>query len=217
MSIRCGFTLVEVLVALTVFAVLGLAAHRFLGTLIDAKAGVSGIFAEQQSLILAVSRINRDLIQLYPRAVRDEYGEPLAPLLVQSGPYPLEFSRLGWRNPAGYRRSQVQRVAYQLQNEELQRLYWQVSDRGEDSRPRVQVLLAGVTSMRFGMLDAKARPHSVWPPPEELQEDSAPAPLLPLELEVILDTRSRGEVRKRVVLVDLPDKGDSSQGQQGAG
>ena len=193
-----GFTLLEVLVSLALFSIIGVASFRLLTTVTDSFDQVSSLLDEHQALTLALSRLNRDLIQLYPRVVRDEYGEPLPPLMVQPGSASLEFTRLGWRNPAGYRRGQVQRLAYQVRGGELIRTFWQVTDRADTSEPGSQRLLQGVRSIRVEMLDGTGRQVSSWP------SQDTEITSLPSELEVILDMERLGEIRRRILLIAIP-------------
>ncbi len=193
-----GFTLLEVLVALSIFAVIGLGANRMLSTMLTTHARVQSVTDEFAGLGKTMMVIDRDLTQIVDRPVRDEYGEQLPALSLSSGTYLLEFTRTGWNNPASLPRSRLQRVAYELTGEnDLVRHTWWVLDRAEDSEPTTQTLLRDVESLRIQALDADGTATDAWP-------DVALKQRLPNALEVLIDVRGLGEIRKIIALVSDP-------------
>lgn len=211
-----GFTLLEVLISLSIFALIGLGTNQVLSTIINTRDVTE--FQTEQFIKLqrALSVIERDLNQLTNRPIRDELGDPLDALLVGSNLYNLEFTRLGWRNPIAAPRSNLQRVAYQLLEGELLRHYWLVLDRAEDSLPVTQKLLTGVEDFRITALSADGETTYLWP----LDEDQAGLEF-PTVLELFVSMEGIGEIRKVVNLVSLPKRpnGDAKQsdGQNGDG
>ena len=158
-----GFTLLEMLVALAVFAVLGLMSSQMLSRILV----VHEVATERGQRLSEIQRgmelLQRDVMQLVHRPVRDELGGPIAALRIGSEP-PLELTRNGWRNPLWLPRSQLQRVAYRVDEEDrLVRYYWGVLDRAEDSEPVVQTLISEVTGLEFSVLDVSGNEHSFWP------------------------------------------------------
>ena len=160
-----GFTLLEVLVAVSIFAVIGLGANQMLRTVVQTHEVTRDSNLRFNALMRAMNRIERDMSQLVQRGIRDEYGEPRPPLMVATGDYLVEFSRTGWNNPAQLPRSSLQRVAYELEDEELRRHFWLVMDRAEDSEPVTQVLLTEVKDFRVNLLDEEGDTSDLWPIP----------------------------------------------------
>lgn len=68
------------------------------------------------------------------------------------------------RNPLGEKRSELQRVAYVLEENTLYRYYWNVLDRAEDSTPTIQELLTNVDAAEAAVIDIGGNEHSTWPP-----------------------------------------------------
>lgn len=198
----------EVLIALSIFALIGLGTNQVLSTIINTRDVTE--FQTEQFIKLqrALSVIERDLNQLTNRPIRDELGDPLDALLVGSNLYNLEFTRLGWRNPIAAPRSNLQRVAYQLLEGELLRHYWLVLDRAEDSLPVTQKILTGVEDFRITALSADGETTYLWP----VDEDQAGFEL-PTVLELFVSIEGIGEIRKVVNLVSLPklSRGDVNQ------
>jgi len=69
---------------------------------------------------------------------------------------------VGWRNPLGLPRSEVQRVGYFIEEENLVRAYWPVLDRAQDTEPLFQTLLEDVQRLEFFALDNEGNEHSFW-------------------------------------------------------
>ena len=161
-----GFTLIEMLIVLGVFALLGVIASQIVSGVINNQI----IIAERGARLAAVQRamqiLQRDVIQLQARGIRDELGDPIGPLLIDSGVNSerlIEFTRQGWRNPLGQKRAELQRVAYLIKEDILYRAYWSVLDRAPDSEPRLQRLLGDVDRLEFFALDVSGGEHSFWP------------------------------------------------------
>jgi general secretion pathway protein J len=191
-----GFTLLEVLVAMAIFSVVGLGANQMLRTVIDTHQKTKVQIKDFSDLSRAFTILERDMSQTVPRSIRDEYGDPLPPLMLSTGPYFIEFTRTGWSNPIGLARSNLQRVAYDLNEEgQLERNFWLVLDRAEDSEAITQIILSGVEDFRINLISEDGESTDVWP-------DSDTARLIPVAAEVILQTKAYGELRKVFNFVD---------------
>ena len=193
-----GFTLLELLVSMSIFATLGLGAYQMLQTVADSHQRVRSSAEAFTGLNLAYSIIQRDFNQFAPRAVRDEYGEVLPIIDFENEDYIIEFTRRGWRNPAGRQRSRLQRVAYSLDFEEetLTRHFWKVLDRAEDSEPVSQLLLEGVTDFRVTGFSGD---ESAIDREFILEDEEAAAPLA---VEVVISTNALGESYRLFQMVE---------------
>ena len=193
-----GFTLLELLVSMSIFATLGLGAYQMLQTVADSHQRVRSSAEAFTGLNLAYSIIQRDFNQFAPRAVRDEYGEVLPTIDFENEDYIIEFTRRGWRNPAGRQRSRLQRVAYSLDFEEetLTRHFWKVLDRAEDSEPISQLLLEGVTDFRVTGFSGD---ESAIDREFILEDEEAAAPLA---VEVVISTNALGESYRLFQMVE---------------
>lgn len=176
-----GFTLLEVLVALAIFAVLGVMAYGGLETVLDTRTQVEAKAARLAALQMVYSRMEQDIQQTVPRTIRDNYGDPRPALIGGTGQQPsLELTRGGWTNPTGELRSTLQRVAYGLESGRLVRLSWMVLDRAPDSKPYKQVMLDGVKEFRVRFLAQNGVWSDSWPPL------GVPNGQLPLAVQVTL-------------------------------
>ena len=212
-----GFTLLELLVSMSIFATLGLGAYQMLQTVADSHERVRSSADAFIGLNLAYSIIQRDFNQFAPRSVRDEYGEVLPTIDFENEDYIIEFTRRGWRNPAGRQRSRLQRVAYSLNFEEetLTRHFWEVLDRAEDSEPVSQLLLEGVTDFRVTGFSGDESATDI----DFILEDQKVA--TPLAMEVVISTNALGESYRLFQMVEpylassdgeTRDRNDTSSG-----
>jgi general secretion pathway protein J len=191
-----GFTLLEILIALAIFALLAVMAYSGLSSVLRTREITDARADALNQLVMANRLLARDLEQVVPRPIRDEYGDTQPPLLGGStiGRI-IELTRGGWRNPAGQLRSTLQRVAYRVDEESLIREYWVTLDRAQESEPLEQTLLDGVQSVTLRFLDDKQTWHTEWPPLGLNEADNAGELNLPLATEVTLEIEGWGEIR----------------------
>ena len=196
-----GFTLLGLLVAMAIFALLSVMAYSGLGAMVDTKEHVEREAERLSEVQRALAFLARDLQQAAGRPVRDEYGEALPAMAWElNGPSQLEFSRGGWRNPAGRPRSDLQRLSYELVETRLERCSWPVLDRAPRSECFRRVLLQEVEGFSVEFLDRAGQWQAQWPP--EPAGDAAPATgrELPAALRFTLDLKDWGRIQ-RLVLV----------------
>jgi general secretion pathway protein J len=160
-----GFTLLELLVAVAIFAVLSAMAYGGLRNVIDNSQQTEIAMQRLQQVQLAMLKISRDLTQLSQRSIRDEYGNTSNYILTGQGDdIFFEFTRSGRRNPAEMLRSHLQRVAYKIEENTLSRLHWPHLDRTQEMLPYESVLLEEVESASIRFLDNNNEWHNEWPP-----------------------------------------------------
>jgi general secretion pathway protein J len=187
-----GFTLLELLVALSIFAIVAVLAYGGLGTVLDQR-----ILTEESAERLAELQktymiVQRDIEQLVPRAIRDEFGDEQAAII---GATQFQLTRGGWRNPLNNPRSSLQRVGYALQEQQLVRYSWLVLDRAQDSEPREQVLATGINSILVRYLDSDDSWRKQWPPEQVTGSGERPLDELPRAVEMTLEHEHYGEIR----------------------
>ena len=197
---RAGFTLIELVVAISIFAIMAAIAYGGLHNVLIARDQTEQNAKQLSQLQLTVSWLGRDIEQIVDRGVRDEYGDTLPPVVGNEiEGYTLEFTHTGWRNPANRARSSLQRVAYTLKDDKLIRAYWRVLDRAEDSKPLEKVILNGVKSFEVRYLDDSDDWHSSWPDSAGGRLGSAapqPQSTIPRGIEVNIDTKQFGKITR---------------------
>lgn len=199
-----GFTLLELMIALSIFSVMGLAAYRLLSGETHLQSELQQHSQELQQWQRGMRRLTSDLQQIAPRPVRLEYGDTEGALIGNSDS--LHFTRSGWSNPLHKTRSQLQRIELRLASSEdtdtrfLQRLSWPVLDRAPDSEALSQHLLPKISDIRWRYMDDKKQWHNQWPASYSTGDASETKDALPLAIEVTLQSEQFGEISRLVVL-----------------
>jgi general secretion pathway protein J len=186
-----AFTLVEVLIAVLVFGVLAASAYVALDGLSRAALSQRAHADELAKLQMAVARLDADLRQLTTRSIRIEGGREPA-LLGEAGR--LVATRAGWANPSGLGRSHLQRFAWQVEDGQLSRLHWPVTDPAPGTQPMFDPVLAGISDWQFRYRDGTGGWHERWP------LDAGQLEALPSAIEVSFVTESFGPIRRLLVL-----------------
>lgn len=187
-----GFTLIELVIAIFIFAVISVISTVILSSVLDTNE-----FSQQRSAKLAELQrgllfMSRDLEQIAPRSIRDELGSSLP--AVVGDEQTVEFTRNGWNNPLPgmLLRSDMQRVRYSYEEGSVMREHWLVLDRAADSTPIRTEFVPGVKSFAIRYFDASEKAWlTFWPPFDPERENE-----LPQVLEILIDTEEYGEIRR---------------------
>ena len=195
-----GFSLIELLVALAVFATMAALAYGGLDSVARTRTELGRQQDAWRDLMRGVGSLERDLRQAIARPVRGNYGESL-PALIGSSEH-IEFTRTGFANPQAEPRSNLERVLYEFDDTALKRGTYAVLDRAPATAPTLATLRSNVDTFRLRYLDANNRWGDAWPPPGALPTDT-PELLsqLPRAVEFRIGTRDYGEIAGVVELV----------------
>ncbi|MBC3364032.1 type II secretion system protein GspJ [Pseudomonas sp. SWRI154] len=172
MNKQSGFTLLELVIAIAIFALLGLASWRLFDSVVRTQQGAGQHERDIRALQRAVGMIERDVWQ----AVADS---------VVLAPGHLQLQRSHWRNPLDQPRSERQAVTYRLEGTAL----WRESVGEDPMFVQRQKLLENVRTLNWRVFDRQLGWH------RESARDSAP---LALELTV---SAGRFEQIRRVLLL----------------
>lgn len=193
-----GFTLLELLVALSIFSILSVIAYGGLQTVISTKQSSQQAADRISELQLVMLRVSNDLRQSVARKIRAEQGEFLSAMQSSNdGDAGIAWTRSGFRNPAHLKRSHVQRIAYKLKQQKLIRVTWPVLDLAQDTESVENEVLSGVEHVEWRFLNERNEWLSSWP--EEGQEEQSP---LPQAVEFNLELKDWGKIRRLILLGD---------------
>ena len=165
-----GFTLIEILVALFIFGIIGIVSGQLLTQTLSSHKALSLKGDRLQELHRGLQILQRDILQFVDRPIRNGYGETREAFLIGLDGT-LELTRSGWRNPLGYARSEVQRVAYTWQDNKLIRAYWNELDRAIISEPNYQTLFEDIERAEFYAVDGRGNEHLTWTSGTKNQND----------------------------------------------
>ena len=178
-----AFTLIEILVALFIFALVALISGQLLSRTLSAQDQLQDRGERLALVHRAMQIVQRDLLQLTNRPIRNSDDlERLGPLLINTDGF-LEMTRMGWRNPLRHSRSEMQRISYRLEDEKLIRGYWHTLDRGYDAEPAFQTMLEDVKRVEFYVLDIQGEEHKFWPPMRQSEQAADPIAII-LRIEI---------------------------------
>ncbi len=190
-----GFTLLELMIASIIFAIMAIMAYGGLDNVIKNSESSKQALKRLQQVQQSVSILNRDLAQIVQRSIRDEYGNKKPYLTAGINIDNLiEFTRGGRVNPANMLRSSLLRVAYQFDEDKLIRLQWPQLDRAQGVDAKKTVIIDSVEEVTFRFLDDKARWHKQWPPLNNGGQGNNSSELY--AIEVVLQLNDWGDIRR---------------------
>lgn len=193
-----GFTLLEVIVAVAIFAVVSAVAYGGLNTVLTTQGQTREHTERLTRLQRALTVMETDFEQAAARPIRDQYGDPQA-AMMQTEIEGVAFTRAGRLNPMGQPRSAFQRVGYRLDEEgRLLRRTWTALDQPIDPVQRESVLLEDVESFDIEFAAATDSEWvKQWPP----LEARAPMTTMPIAVRVTLTLPAYGGDIVRILRV----------------
>lgn len=194
MTRRAGMTLVEVLVAMLVFALVAAAAAGSLRLAANARDQLTAADRRTSDLEIARLLIREDLAQIVERRTRDEFGATFGPAFlggIETRTRPpvagetllAAFVRGGWANPDFEApRSSLQSVEYLVRGDAVIRRTRPFLDDARGQPRTERQLLAGVSDVAIRFLDARksasgdpdAGWSAGWPIPGAPDADAPP-------------------------------------------
>ena len=190
-----GFSLLEVLVAVVLFALASALAYGGLRAIVAAQEQEIAVKTRLGRLQFAMGLIERDVVSAARRGIRDNYGASHP--AFEGAAQRVELTRYGLANALLLPRAELERVAYLKRDDRLLRLRWPVLDRAPGTLPSEDELIDGIDRMDLVFLDAAGREHRQWPPPRGVAET------LPRALRLTLEVRGLGEIRR---VLELPQE-----------
>lgn len=198
-----GFTLIEILVAMAIFTIIGLASTGVLTSVINSDQLSSERFEKLEELQRAMLTMERDILQIVPRTARVNSGSASAVIsggedVLDSDADGLGFVRVGWYNPQMLLpRSTLQAVGYRIQENQLQRLYGNYVDNVIGYEPKVKILMSDIEDFRVTFLTNAEQLEE----PEEWNETYASG-ALPIAISITIVSKTFGEIRREFMLAN---------------
>ncbi|NOT12389.1 MAG: type II secretion system minor pseudopilin GspJ [Methylococcaceae bacterium] len=136
-----GFTLLEILIALAIFAILSMMAYAGLASILNARAATEPRSEQLAQLQTTLYLLNEDLSQASNRPIRDELGTAEPAFTGGRGSEILTLTRnvpLWSKDTAA---NSLQRISYRFENGALYRQVWAFTDRTPQSTFRRRKLI----------------------------------------------------------------------------
>ncbi|WNC72587.1 type II secretion system minor pseudopilin GspJ [Thalassotalea psychrophila] len=200
MNTAKGFTLLEVLIAIVLFSLISLSSVKLLTAIIDSSEQGKAHSDRLNELQRAFLVMERDFIQMTRRRVRLNGDAALKTFIhtnestYSSNTHGIAFVRQGWRNPALLLpRSDVQAVAYQLEEDVLNRLHYVFVDSVVGEEPKIRPLISNVEKVDFEFFNGKK-----WV--KDLPEED-----LPMAVAIEIEITDIGLIRRQFLVPGLAD------------
>jgi len=194
---RHGYTLIEILIALFIFAILAVIVSIGLSSVLETRDSSQMHVQRLAEIQMAMSVMERDLSQIIVREVLNEAGEVEESLYetAENGNQRIAFTRAGYVNPLSrYNRSTLQRVEYYLEGGDLIRENWESLDRVANSESQTRVLLSRVSELNWKFLDDNLKFHTLWPPVESLAFE------IPKGIELEINLEDWGLIKRLIMI-----------------
>lgn len=199
-----AFTLVELLVALAIFAIMAMMSYRTLDSVFQTRQHLSSETARLRDVALLFARLDDDFVALFDRPARNadnllDDALRLTALLPGADDATLVFTRSGFAGGTG-QSAAPQRVGYRIKEDVLELVLWPSLDSAPRTVPRAVPALTGVREAKWRAMDGGGNWQNVWrsTPVSSSGATSAIAPsLMPAALELSI-TLANGETFTRV-------------------
>ena len=157
-----GFTLLELLVAIVIFALVSVMAYRGLNAVIEARQRVAAESQKWRDLSLFFARLGDDVTHPAHRPIRDKDGL-LQPEWVAKkniiGSYDANLYLTGM----GVSGQRPERIGYRLQQGAIEELIWPNLDQAPREVPAIYRLLSGVKEFKLRYLTNDNHWVDGWP------------------------------------------------------
>lgn len=176
-----GFTLIEVMVAMFLLAIIGAAGFTMLQQITNARTRIETQSDRLTELQRTFYWLTEDITQIIDRPVRSAVDSILPAFQYNvQGASLMDFTRAGWANPAADilpARSSLQRVSYRLEDDRLLRSYWYHLDSLDEEPTKQRQLLTGVEELTVRFMDPDGSWQNEWPPLNVEEEPGLPRAL----------------------------------------
>ena len=199
-----AFTLLEIVIAMGIAALIGVGAMKILDSATKTHKSIKQQGTRYNEIERALLFLSNDLQQLAPRQFRDEFGDKKDNLLSDdsTGKTQLSFTRLGRRNPAGLARSNLEKLTYLLEENDLQRISYHYPDGMTVDQGLIRNLLGNVDSFKVSFFDGEEW-NDFWPKDSGLNEnEQKPNERLPVAIKIQLELLDLGMIERLFVISD---------------
>lgn len=203
-TLNRGFSLIELLVAVAVFALASALAWAGLSAVTDTRHRLALEQQQFASVQRSVDFLARDLATAVDRPVRAGRSDDRASLVGDRRR--IAFTRMSVASELQTSASALERVVWFLDNKALMRGRYAVLDRPDDLGLSQRKMDDDVRDFVVRYLDHSGGWHERWPPADQKKTDSA---ALPRAVEFRIQFESTGEIRRIIELASAQPKPDN--------
>ena len=161
MKTMCGYTLIEIMVALAVFAILSAMTASSMHHAFNIKERVNAQANQLNTLQLAISLFTQDTEQVIDRPIVGNEMRSFPPFVGES--HYLELTRGGSVNPNEIEhRSTLKRIAYLCKENKLIRRSWASLDTPQRNQYHDAIILEKLNGCSFSYIAANKQTLNEW-------------------------------------------------------
>ncbi len=167
--IKKGFTLIELMVAVIIFAIISTISYRVISSLVTTKEIVTKSQAKWGGLSLVMNKFEMARNRVLPLPVRGSDGNLLASLIGKnklSGAFDsqLEMTLSGSIGDNVMGSSPPKRIGFRFYKNTLYLVSWPVLNRVVTTKPDIDLLVPDVTNFNLQFLYPDKQWRDTWPP-----------------------------------------------------
>lgn len=194
-----GFTLIELMIAIMIFAVITIISYRVISSLLTTKEVITAVHHKWGSLSNTINRLNQSMYQVIPLVVRDSDGNIQSAVLGKAKlesrfDGQLELTESGFIGDQVYGSTPPRRIGYRFVDKKIYLITWPVLNRVMGTVPRVDILLENVESFKVSFMYPDKQWRDTWP------LDSSGFTILPVGVKVTIKLLSTEEVVRQWAL-----------------
>ena len=156
-----GYTLIEVIIALAIFAIIGTLSVGLLSRAFDTKARLAAQINPLSDVQLAATRISQDASQMVARGVRDHDMKKIPAFFAHADG--IEFTRGGFVSlDKTAHQSTLRRVGLSCEHHQLIRKTWPELDGFSRDKPQKQILLSNLENCGFSFTSSRRTWSDEW-------------------------------------------------------
>lgn len=163
-----GFTLIELMIAIMVFAIISLISYRIIISLLTTKEVVNKYQSKWGEVSQVINKINNSIKNAIPLTIRDEYGI-IKPAILGKNKLEdkydsqLEITISGSIGDDIYGSNPPQRIGFRFIDNKLYLVSWPVLNRVITTTPRFDILLNNVKVFKIEYYYPNREWKDFWP------------------------------------------------------
>jgi general secretion pathway protein J len=163
-----GFTLIELMIAIMIFAIISLISYRIIISLLTTKEVVNNSQNKWGEVAQVINKINNSIKNAIPLTIRDEYGV-IKPAIEGKNKVEnkydsqIEITISGSIGDTIYGSNPPRRVGFRYINNKLYLVSWPVLNRVITTTPRLDVLLNNVKIFKVEYYYPNKEWRDNWP------------------------------------------------------
>lgn len=195
---RAGFTLIEVMIAILIMAMIAIMASQSFSVAISSSEATQEAIDRMAKVDRVWVLFETDLRNAIPAMPRVTRSKPIPPVYVDpSDDYRLTLLRAGYANPLKLPRTEMVRIGYRFEDNVLWRDTWINIAEDDEREAKPQIVIEGLEDIFIKALPNQPNASvAAGPWLERWPQNGQPPNKLPAAIEITLVTEDFGEIKR---------------------